>query len=548
MAPCASSCCPRTQTARPAATWEVPGSELVLGIASSNTAVATVSTNSVAIVACNTLTSPVSIHAVGSGSATITLSFISVTTNSPATSASDYNLAPGAFQVNVAAAPPSDSTPPLITPNVNGTLGANGWFTSDVSISWSIVDNESSVSSSSGCGSTTIDGDTTGTTLACTATSAGGTSSQSVTIKRDATKPTINGVASPAPNGDGWNNTDVTVSFSCGDNLAGVASCGPDRTLTSEGTGQSATGTAVDAAGNSDTATTSGINIDKTAPDVTASPSLAAIDVGGTDWYKDTVDFAWAATDPDLSDSSPGSGVKTGPTPAVSTFNTTATGQSASSEASDYAENAGTGNVSGINVDADAPAAQFTDCPTSPLILGSVAPTIHWTASDLGSGLESAASGSVTLDTSTVDSRTANSPAPQDNVGHTGTAAGCTYSVIYDWHGFFSPVENPNAWNSAKAGQSIPIKFNLGGDQGLNILASGFPRITQVTCPSSGTPPDPIEEYATTTANSKLIYDALADQYNYVWKTDKMWASKCFRLDVKFIDNTTHSAYFKFTK
>ena len=60
--------------------------------------------------------------------------------------------------------------------------------------------------------------------------------------------------------------------------------------------------------------------------------------------------------------------------------------------------------------------------------------------------------------------------------------------------------------------------------------------------------PDPIEEYVTTTANSKLIYDALANQYNYVWKTDKAWAGKCFRLDVKLNDDTTHSANFQFTK
>ena len=60
--------------------------------------------------------------------------------------------------------------------------------------------------------------------------------------------------------------------------------------------------------------------------------------------------------------------------------------------------------------------------------------------------------------------------------------------------------------------------------------------------------PDPIEEYETITANSKLIYDALAGQYNYVWKTDKAWAGKCFRLDVKLDDNTTHSANFQFTK
>jgi hypothetical protein len=134
-----------------------------------------------------------------------------------------------------------------------------------------------------------------------------------------------------------------------------------------------------------------------------------------------------------------------------------------------------------------------------------------------------------------------------DNLGNSRTVES-TYSVIYNWSGFFSPVENATAWNSAKAGQSIPLKFSLGGDQGLNIFASGYPKISSIACPNGGVTPDPIEEYATITANSKLIYDALAGQYNYVWKTDKAWAGKCFRLDVKLDDNTTHSANFQFTK
>jgi hypothetical protein len=183
--------------------------------------------------------------------------------------AGSYNTNPAKFTLHVLAPPPpSDTTPPVITPNVSGTLGNNGWYTSDVTVSWSVVDNESSISSSSGCDPVTINTDTAGQTLTCTATSAGGTNSQSVIVKRDATAPMISGSASPAPNGAGWNNSDVAVSFTCSDNLSGIASCGPNATLTGEGTGQSASGTAVDNAGNSGSATVSGINIDKTAPNV----------------------------------------------------------------------------------------------------------------------------------------------------------------------------------------------------------------------------------------------------------------------------------------
>ena len=96
----------------------------------------------------------------------------------------------------------ADTTPPVITPTVTGTLGTNGWYTSNVAVSWSVVDNESTITSTSGCQETVITTDTagTGTTLTCQATSAGGANSQSVTIKRDATAPTLScTAASPGP-------------------------------------------------------------------------------------------------------------------------------------------------------------------------------------------------------------------------------------------------------------------------------------------------------------------------------------------------------------
>jgi hypothetical protein len=171
----------------------------------------------------------------------------------------------------------TDTTPPEITPYVSGTLGDNDWYVSDVTVSWTVTDPESDISETSGCGTTVIDADTAGITLECTATSAGGTASESVTIKRDATPPTASASASPGPNTNGWNNSDVTVSFSGTDNLSGIATCDAAVVLTGEGAGQSASGTCTDLAGNvSAPATASGINIDKTAPlvaDVVANPN-----------------------------------------------------------------------------------------------------------------------------------------------------------------------------------------------------------------------------------------------------------------------------------
>lgn len=102
----------------------------------------------------------------------------------------------GAFDTGT----PPDTTTPVITPTISGTLSTGGWYTSDVTVTWSVVDDESAISASTGCDATTVTADTTVTTFTCEATSAGGNSSQSVTIKRDATAPVVSvtGVADGA--------------------------------------------------------------------------------------------------------------------------------------------------------------------------------------------------------------------------------------------------------------------------------------------------------------------------------------------------------------
>ena len=128
-----------------------------------------------------------------------------------------------------------------------------------------------------------------------------------------------------------------------------------------------------------------------------------------------------------------------------------------------------------------------------------------------------------------------------------------TVTVSYGWTGFFQPIDNPTSpsvlnWNKAKAGSVIPVKFSLGGNQGLSIFAGGAPKVVPIACPSGTVPADAIEELASSNA-SGLKYDAAADQYNYAWKTASTYAGKCFRLDVLLADGSpAHSAYFTFTK
>jgi hypothetical protein len=77
--------------------------------------------------------------------------------------------------------------------------------------------------------------------------------------------PSIAASVFPAPNVAGWNNSPVTVTFTCTPGSALITSCPPPQVVPSEGTGQIVSGTVTDSSGN--TASTSvTLNIDETPP------------------------------------------------------------------------------------------------------------------------------------------------------------------------------------------------------------------------------------------------------------------------------------------
>jgi hypothetical protein len=127
------------------------------------------------------------------------------------------------------------------------------------------------------------------------------------------------------------------------------------------------------------------------------------------------------------------------------------------------------------------------------------------------------------------------------------TASGSfTVMVVYNWDGFFRPVENDGVVNQVKAGSAIPVKFRLNGYWGLNIFFNGYPRWMATSCTNWETT-IAVDE-TVTAGSSSLSYDATADQYVYVWKTDKAWAGSCRLLNVTLSDGTQHWAKFRFTK
>ena len=131
-----------------------------------------------------------------------------------------------------------------------------------------------------------------------------------------------------------------------------------------------------------------------------------------------------------------------------------------------------------------------------------------------------------------------------DPSGHTDTKVRTVQVLPYNFTGFFAPIDNPPAFNEMKAGQGAPVKFSLGGNQGLNIFATGSPSSVQISC-STNDPVLPVEE-TETTGSSSLTYDAASDQYKYVWKTESSWKNTCRQLTVTLRDGAVHTAKFKF--
>jgi hypothetical protein len=141
-------------------------------------------------------------------------------------------------------------TPPVITPIVSGVLGSNGWYVSDVEVTWEVSDPDTPVTGTDGCGRTVIDYDTGEVILTCTATSAGGTSSESVVIKRDATPPVVTIAGAEDAQ---FCSAPARPTYEASDNLSGLAEEGDSWLTPGTASGAGAytySAWAIDAAGN----------------------------------------------------------------------------------------------------------------------------------------------------------------------------------------------------------------------------------------------------------------------------------------------------------
>jgi hypothetical protein len=255
------------------------------------------------------------------------------------------NTASASVMVNL------DTTPPTISANVSPTPNGAGWnTTTPVTVTFTCADTLSGVASCPAAQSITMAG--ANQIVKGTATDvAGNTASAQVTINISKTPPTITPLVAPQPNSGGWNNSPVTVSFTCSPGGAPIVTCPSPTVVTTQGSNIPVIGTVTDAAGATATATVV-IKLDSTPP--TIIPNLSpAPNSSGWETAPVTVSFT-------CSDSL--SGVATCPSSTVISSN--GANQAVSGTATDVAGNTATATAN-VNLEQSGPTITASVSPTA---------------------------------------------------------------------------------------------------------------------------------------------------------------------------------------
>ncbi|TGN64382.1 hypothetical protein EXE59_10750 [Nocardioides eburneiflavus] len=213
-----------------------------------------------------------------------------------ATAATTTRTADVTFSWTVVDCTPVDTTAPVISKELTPATpdGANGWYRTDVAVDWTVADAESAVTLD-GCQDAALTADGSLTT-SCSATSSGGSAAPvSVTVKRDATPPTLQPVISGDLGEDGWYVGDVDVTWDAEDATSGVdpaTACAPS-TLAEDTAGKTFSCTVSDLAGN---VASSSVTVKRDATDPVVVETVSGT-LGDGGWYTSDVDVSFDVSD-----------------------------------------------------------------------------------------------------------------------------------------------------------------------------------------------------------------------------------------------------------
>jgi hypothetical protein len=437
-----------------------------------------------------------------------------------------------------------DKTDPIVTATRTPAANSYGWNNTDVTVS---VDSASDALSGIDTTSSPVVVSTEGAGQSANVSAtdkAGNTGMATINdINIDKTAPLITADRSPAANANGWNNTDVTVSVSsASDALSGIASSDAPVTVTTEGANQSVTLTATDKAGNSASATVNDINIDKTAPIISASRTPAA---NGFGWNNTDVTASYTASDAlsGLDASSPASGNHL--------FNTEGAGQSHTFSVTDQAGNSNSASVTNVNIDKTAPTITITTPANGGSYVFNSIVAANFSTADALSGLDASTQTSTNpqgsnINTATVGSKSFN-VSVKDKAGNLASQTN-NYMVVYAPVGAICPLGpgrtilppiNPDGSSVFKKGSTVPAKFRV---YDANCNSIGTPgvvadfRLIQVI---SGTITTNVnEEVISTAADPAFRWSASDQQWIFNINTKNLSANMTYIFQVSLNDGT----------
>jgi CSLREA domain-containing protein len=331
--------------------------------------------------------------------------------------------------------------PPSVTLTFPAPGGQNGWFltspvvgsitaTSSLSTIAGISCSGAQLGAISGLGTSSATAQVSvaadgASDVSCTATDAAGYSSDPAlaTVKLDTTPPAILLASrTPQPNPNGWNNSAVTLTWTCTDTISGPLSPTVSNSLSTEGANQSLTGQCADLAGNTAAATVTGINIDTHAPAIAFASRNPA--PNGAGWNNTAVTVTWTCTDA-LSG------------PVAGTVTRTASGEGAGQllvgQCSDLAGNDSSQQYSeAVNIDFTPPAVTVTGVTNNATYLYGSVPAAGCSTRDLLSG--TAAGATLTLSETNAQgyaTDTATCSGAVDKAGNGAPSAAVTYTVTF---------------------------------------------------------------------------------------------------------------------
>jgi large repetitive protein len=448
-----------------------------------------------------------------------------------------------------------DKTAPTgVTLTPSGTVGMNNWYTSNVTIQTSGIETISSPIVCTADQSQTTD--TTGQAFHGSCTNDAGLSANAtdITIKRDATPPVLTLTFTPdSPDGNnGWWKTPGGVPFTwiCSDPTAGVdagynGGCPSLLTGTVAANGTTNFNLQVrDQAGNLSVVVDRALKLDNVAPTITL---LSRTPVNANGWNKTDVSLSWSCSDATslaVSDHD------------TKTVMTEGLNQSSTGNCQDFAGNTSSNTQSGINIDKTPPTVTPITPPAGSPYLLNQAVTPAFTCSDTLSGFVSSGTnstsgrnttdctGPATVDTSSIGPHSYGPMVATDKAGNVSVPVTTSYNINYNFVGFLQPTDNLPVINTANAGRTIPVKWQLKDANG--VLISDVNSLTSLlaapmACGSA--PVAIVEEQLSSPGSTVFRFDGV--QFIYNWQTIKNW-SGCWVLQTTLNDGTMHYAKFQF--